>query len=527
MEPARLIEICSNPTTYPYPLDRVEVRQTHISAVFLAGPYVYKTKKPVDLGFLNFRTLEQRRHFCEEEVRLNRRLAADVYLGVVPLSQTPEGPRFEGTGDVLEWAVKMHRLPDSATLRQRLLREELDEKLLASVADRLARFHQAAERGPQISAYGRFEVVAQNARDNLAYAQTQVGRALSADVLTRLRERTEAQLTQLRRSIESRAEQGVPRDTHGDLHLDHIYYFPEQSPPRDLVIVDCIEFNDLFRYADPIADMAFLCMELSFLGRRDLARAFAEAYFQASGDFDGKALLPFYTAYRAAVRAKVDGLKASEAEVPEAERAIAIAKEKAHWLLALGELEEPIRRPCLLLVGGLPGTGKSRLAQGLAESAHFTLIRSDVVRKQMFGADYSTADQSLYSAPLKEQVYAACLQDTESHIMEGKRVLVDASFQQENWRVKFLEAARRWGVPAIFLCCEADSEIALARLAARKGDASDADDKVYHQLAKQWEIPGELTQRYMHVIETKAMPEQVLGEALNILRRHQLYRTDD
>ena len=173
----------------------------------------------------------------------------------------------------------------------------------------------------------------------------------------------------------------MPRDTHGDLHLDHVYLFPDRAPPADLVIIDCIEFNERFRFADPVADMAFLVMDLAFHGRRDLARAFADAYFRASGDEEGRALLPFYTAYRAAVRGKVEGMELAEREVPEAERAAALVRARAHWLLALGELEEPGRRPCLVLVGGLPGTGKSTLARGLAEQAGFTVIRSDLVRR--------------------------------------------------------------------------------------------------------------------------------------------------
>src|SRR5262249_39475543 len=155
--------------------------------------------------------------------------------------------------------------------------------------------------------------------------------------------------------------------------------------PADLVVIDCIEFNERFRFADPVADMAFLAMDLAFHGRRDLARAFADAYFEAAGDAEGRALLPFYTAYRAAVRGKVEGFKLGEAEVPGAERAAARARARAHWLLALGDLEEPGRWPCLVLVGGLPGTGKSTLARGLAERAGFTVIRSDVVRKELAG----------------------------------------------------------------------------------------------------------------------------------------------
>src|SRR5262249_55918449 len=192
-----------------------------------------------------------------------------------------------------------------------------------------------------------FAVVARNARENFEQAAAQVGATISRAVFDRLRALTEDALARLRPVIEARAARGVPCDTHGDLHLDHVYLFPDRPPPGDLVVIDCIEFNERFRFADPVADMAFLVMDLAFRGRRDLARAFAAEYFRAAGGAEGRALLPFYTAYRAAVRGKVEGFELTEKEVPQAERAGALARARAHWLLALTELEEPNRRPCL------------------------------------------------------------------------------------------------------------------------------------------------------------------------------------
>src|SRR5205823_5555327 len=174
-----------------------------------------------------------------------------------------------------------------------------------------------------VAAFGRFEVVAGNARENFQQARPQVGQTLSEAVWQRSQAYTERELDRLRPLIDGRAERLVPRDTHGDLHLDHVYLFPERAPPRDLAVIDCIEFNERFRYADPVADMAFLAMDLLFHGRRDLARAFTEAYFRAGNDEEGRALVPFYTAYRAAVRGKVEGFKLAEQEIPEPERAAA------------------------------------------------------------------------------------------------------------------------------------------------------------------------------------------------------------
>ena len=270
MDIASLINGLSEPTAYCPAAGSVVVCQTHISAVFLVGEFVYKIKKPVNLGFLDFSTLERRRHFCEEEVRLNRRLAPSVYLGIVPIVRRSDSLRVDpadASGQVVEWAVKMRRLPDEATLRWRLLHGSVDAERIRALARKVTKFHAAAESGPAISAEGRFATVADNCRENFEQAAAQVGRTVDATVFARIRRLTEEALERLRPVIESRADRDIPRDTHGDLRLDHIYLFPEREPPDDLVVVDCIEFNERFRFADPVADMAFVVMDLLFHGR--------------------------------------------------------------------------------------------------------------------------------------------------------------------------------------------------------------------------------------------------------------------
>jgi uncharacterized protein len=516
---AQLIDALEKPAAYPSRPQRVEVRQTHISVVFLAGEHVYKIKKPVKFPFADFSTLEKREHYCREEVRLNARLAPEVYLGVVPVVAADDGVRLEADGDALEWAVKMKRLDDDATLESRLARGQVSAELVEAVARKIAAFHARAETSERIAAFGRYEVVAGNARENFEQSRGHVGRTISRAVFERLGARTGEALAAERELIESRAARGVPRDTHGDLRLDHVYVADKAG--GGMLIIDCIEFNEQFRFADPVADIAFLAMDLKFEGRGDLAGALARAYFTAAGDEEGRPLLPLYTAYRAAVRGKVEGFRQAETEVPQADRAEALARARGYWLLALGELEPPDTKPCLVLVAGLPGSGKSTLASDLADRGNFQVIRSDVVRKNLAGAADAAAGgfrEGIYAPPWDERTYGECLRLAEASLFEGGRVVVDASFREEGRRREFLAAAGRLCVPAVLLLCEADGEAIRRRLAARRGDASDADWSIYLAAAKVWEKPGTATAAAVRTIATGGTREEAAEQGLAALR---------
>jgi uncharacterized protein len=530
MELARLIEHLSEPRAYPDPTTKVDVHQTHISVVFVTDSFAYKIKKPVTLDFLDYSTLEYRRHWCEEEVRLNRRLAPRTYLGVVPIVSDGTTVRVEGAGAAAEWAVKMHRLPAEASLASAVARDDLSRAAVESLARRLAEFHRHAERSESIARFGRFDIVARNARDNLEQSRSQVGTTVSPAVFERLEALTEEALGRHRALIEDRADLGIPCDAHGDIRMDHVYLFPDNPPPDDLAVVDCIEFNVRFRAADPVADMAFLVMDLIRHGHRDLASWFRDAYLAFAGDDQGAALVAFYVSYRAAVRAKVNGIKGGAPELSDSERTKAQVDARAQWLLALSLLEEYSRRPCLVLVGGLPGTGKSTLARALASHAGFEVIRSDQVRKELAMASgaATTGDPNgyasgIYTPEWNDRTYQECLARAEAALFEGKRVLIDASFRDERQRRRFLDLAAHWSVPGTLLICQADAAVVKSRLEERRDDASDADWAIYLQATQRWEPPGPGTQQLCQTIETGRDHSSSLLQSLRVLRRLELW----
>lgn len=497
MDLARLMEALSQPDAYPYPVESVAVCQTHISVVFLAGDFVYKVKKPVTLSFLDFGTLAKRQHACQEEVRLNKRMAPSVYLGVVPVTATDRGLSFEGEGEPLEWAVKMKRLPEEATLEARVKSGTVTGEMVAQMGQRLARFHQNASTSDSITHHGRYEKIRS---EMLAiYDQTlpHVGITIHQEIHQKAREKTEFLLSHFRPIMELRGHHGKIRDCHGDLHLDHIYFFPDEVPPHDWVMIDCIEFNDRFRCIDVVSDMAFAAMDFRFLGRSDLADTFLESYFGATRDEEGKQLASLYTAYRASIRGMVDGVLATEKEVSQEQKNQAIKRGKAHWLLAWSQLAwsqlaSPAEKPCLVLLGGLPGTGKSTVAGLLHQQGAWEWVRSDRVRKELLGLDplsvpTDSQKKDLYRPGVSEKVYHECARMVESLLFRGKKVIVDATFRYEAQRHAFHQLGVSLGVEVVLALCQASPEIAKQRIAKRRSDPSDADGIVYDTLSKEWE----------------------------------------
>lgn len=489
-----LIAALQDPQRYPHPVDRVERLETHISYVLLAGDYAYKIKKGIDLGFLDFRTLAARKRYCEEELRLNRRLAPDLYLDVVPITGSPDRPVFAGDGPAIEYTVKMRRFPQDHLLSRLIADGRLSRAHIDALADQVAQFHARAPVADPADSYGTPAAIAAPARDNFAQIRA-AGAAPDAPALAALERWTAEQLDALDANFRRRKRGGCVRECHGDLHLGNVALIDGR-----VTIFDALEFSADLRWIDVINEAAFTVMDLRDRGRPDFARRFLNRYLEHTGDYTGLALLPFYIVYRALVRAKVHWLRAQQPGLDDAARMRLVAQYRAYLALAQREIEP--RRPALVITHGLSGSGKTTHTQALLEAIDAVRLRSDVERKRLHGLPAlartgSGIAEGVYTADATARTYAHLL-ELAGHVLDaGYSVIVDATFLQRAPRDAFRRLAATRGVPFVIVDFAVDEATLRARLAARAQsgrDASEADSAVLeHQFATQEPLaPAEL-----------------------------------
>jgi aminoglycoside phosphotransferase family enzyme/predicted kinase len=467
-----LIAALGDPACYRHPVvGRVEVRETHISWVLLAGEYAYKVKKPVRLAFLDFSTLDARRRYCEEELRLNRRTAPELYLAVVPIVNTPEGPRIEAPGDAVEYAVKMRRFPDDALADAMARRGALGEPEADAIVRVVAAFHAAAARAAPDSPYGAPQAVAQQALDNFAQIEPLV--PPEGPRLARLAGWTGGEAARLAPVFAARRAGGFVRECHGDLHLGNIAFVEDRAVP-----FDCIEFDPALRWIDVMNEMAFLFMDLAAHGLEPLAWRALNGWLEETGDYEGVRLLRFYAAYRAMVRAKVALLAGREAQFA--------------GYLALAERLARSSRPALVLMHGLPGSGKTTVAGALAARLGAVRLRSDVERKRLAGLApleraAAAPGEGIYEAATTRRTYARLAELAGAVLDAGWPAIVDAAFALGEQRALLRREALARAAPCLIAACEAPQPVLRERLRTRQAaarDASDADVAILeHQLA--------------------------------------------
>jgi hypothetical protein len=469
----------------------IRLAETHISWVLLTGPYAYKIKKPVRLSFLDYSSLERRRFFCEEEVRLNGRHAPDLYLGVSAITGPPEAPRVGGVGPTLEYAVRMRQFDPREELDALVAARAVEVREIEALGEHLARFHSGTAPVDPASDCGRPETVHRVIRDNFSeLTRLPEAGALQGEIadLRQWVDRTQARVGPC---IERRRIGGRVRECHGDLHCGNVVRWRGELTP-----FDGIEFDPALRFIDVANDVAFLTMDLAVRGRPDLRRTALQAWIESSGDFDGLRLLPYFEAYRALVRAKVAALRALQESGGSPDRARDCNAVAAYLRWALHRTEQAPRG--LWLTCGLSGSGKTWLARALAQSFDALHVRSDVERKRLAGlgpldTSDSPPDGGIYTPEYTRRTYDRLHECAESAIEGGETIIVDAAFLRRDERTRMLGLARRHGVPFSILHCVAPASVLRQRVDQRRRSGLDASEAGVALLDRQpgyWEDFG-------------------------------------
>ncbi len=480
----RLLNVLQNPAVFDHPVQSIKVIETHISWVLLTGEYVYKIKKPVDMGFLDFSSLEKRRFFCHEELRLNRRLAPQLYLEVVAITGSPEHPRMRGEGRPIEYAVKMKQFRDEALLAHLAEQDRLTPEQIDRLAETIASFHSRIDAATANDSHGLPDegqaTVENNFRKVLAIFQD----LTPAMAPIRLQGRIEAmsdwcrsEFDRCRKTMQQRKTDGFIRECHGDLHLDNIVLLDGRPTP-----FDCIEFNEAFRWIDVISEVAFVVMDLEAKRRRSLAWRLLNRYLEITGDYAGLRLLRYFLVYRAMVRATVTMLKL--AQMAPSQRNESPLTDQFRQYVSLAHaytLAARSDRPLLIITHGFSGSGKSLLAGRLAERLGAVRLRSDIERKRLagYGPQARTGSgihSGIYRREMGEITYRH-LRDTAAQLLDERLpVIIDAAFLKRRDRAACQRLARHHGAAFAILNVRAPVATLRERIVKRQQEQSDPSE---------------------------------------------------
>ncbi len=466
---------------YPHPVTEIELIQTHISWVVLTGPCAYKLKKPHDFGFLDFSTLERREHFCHLELQLNRRLAPELYLDVLPLCRQSDGYAFGEEGEVVDYCVKMRQFGRTALMSDRIRDPDFDPGCIDTLAADIAAFHGRPPCPETLHAFGSPEQLLRHVLDNL-----EAGRALKetgiATLTGQLEKHSRQAIARLKPLIEERRKHGFVRECHGDLHMKNIALIDGRP-----VAFDCIEFSDEYRIIDTMNDIAFLSMDCDARDRPDLGFRFLSRYLEHSGDYAGLRLMNLYTSYRAGVRGKVASLLARDPAMDECEKKAQIDEARRYFLLASNYWQT--QPPRLFAIGGLSGSGKSHLALQGCGPERAVIISSDATRKRLAEQH---PDLALYGQTMTDMTYAAMFDAARICLAAGFPVILDATFLDPGQRNACRALGEQADVETVFFWLDMPEEELKRRIIRRAGrDISDADLQVLDMQRRRYRKPDE------------------------------------
>ena len=476
-----LIERLCDPSLFPHPCERIEVIETHISWVLLTGLRAYKIKKPVALGFVDFTTLDRRRRFCYEELRLNRRLAPDLYLDVVPITGSPDVPRIGGDGDAIEYAVRMLQFHQDYLLSRMMERDEVTAEHVDQLAQTVAGFHERIAVADPDSEHGSLKDVFEPAAENFEHLLRLLDEPKKR-VTEELQEWSMFQFERIRDVFVARKREGMIRECHGDMHLGNM--FLHNGVPT---VFDSIEFNDSLRWIDVMSEVAFVVMDLEDRGRPDLARRFLNTWLEYSGDYAGLRVLPFYLVYRALVRAKVDAIRMDQGHLDRTEWQH--LNDDCAGYLELASRYTTACRPMLMITTGPSGSGKTTGTQDVVERFGAVRVRSDVERKRMHGlGPLESSHRQIYSAEDTERTYDRLAELATNVIDAGYPAVVDATFLQRDQRDRFRRLAHCLSVPFLILQFAANEDVLRERVRARQLAGHDASEAGLKILERQLEL---------------------------------------
>jgi uncharacterized protein len=499
-----LVQQMLQPGFYPHRVtEPVQLIQTHISFVLLTGDYTYKIKKPVNFGFLDYSTLEKRLHFCTQELLMNRRTAPEIYLEVLPIIKTDDryqlGSNLQSInpGDiVVEYTLKMREFPQDSLLISLLERGQLTEELMEDLGLEVAKFHSNTISDDYIRKFGEVTQIRQAIDNNYLISQKYIGGPQTQTQYQETKDYTDSFFDENKELFNRRITDNKIRECHGDLHLRNIAFWQNK-----ILLFDCIEFNEPFRFVDVMYDVAFTVMDLESRGHRELGNAFLNTYIEQTGDWEGLQLLPLYLSRQAYVRAKVTSLMLDDAAISTTEKA-EISQTAAHYYQLAWEYTKP-RQGKLTLMSGLSGSGKSTVARYVARRTGAIQIRSDAVRKHLGGIPLNErGGQDLYSEEMTAKTYSRLLELGIILADRGWNVILDAKFDRQNLRTNAINLAQARNLPLQIIYCTAPIEVLRERLQQRRGDIADATAELLNSQQITSEPFTESEQIYVKIVDT-------------------------